>query len=73
MKTKCPYCNYQATRHETLDRETCPKDDDISFCINCGEVSKYKKGKLIKVDVNTLDEQTKAEIREIETAWLRTR
>ena len=73
MKTKCPYCGYVATEHETLDERKNPREEDISFCINCGEVSQYKNNKLIKADLNSLDESTKQEINDIRVAWLRTK
>ena len=73
MKTKCPYCNYKATEHETLDKETNPKEGEISFCINCGEVSEYSKSGLIKADVFSFYKETQQEIKDIEIAWLRTR
>ena len=73
MKTNCPYCNYNATEHETLNEQKNPKEGDISFCINCGEVSQYKNKKLIKVELSSLDNQTKMEINNIRIAWLKTR
>ena len=74
--TICPYCNYEATEHETLEGATNKKDGDVSFCINCGEVSEFHEsvfGKLIKVNVEALDPQTKAEVKKIEKAWLQTK
>lgn len=71
MKTKCPYCSYKADTHETVDGNKSPKDNDISFCINCGEVSQYKNNKLIKIDLDSLDESTKREINNIGVAWVR--
>lgn len=73
MNTICPYCNYKATEHETLNKELHPKDEDVSFCINCGEVSKYSKGVLIKINIHYLDKETRKELKDIEIAWLRTR
>ncbi len=73
VNTKCPYCNYKATEHETLDEQKNPHEEDISFCINCGEVSQYKNKSLVKVNVNLLDEETQKEIKDIEVAWLKTR
>lgn len=73
MKTKCPYCDYLATEHETLKEEKNPFPGDISFCINCGEVSVFDGDKLIKIDVTKLDESTKQELKDIEIAWLRSR
>lgn len=73
MKTKCPYCSYVATEHETLKGEVDPKEGDISFCINCGGVNQFWKGGLIKLDLNTLTKTTRKEIKDLETAWLLTR
>jgi|GEM_PF-5168685 len=71
--TTCPYCNYKATNHETLAGETKPNEGDVSFCINCGEVNKFKEGELIKVDMESLDEKAKGELNDIRVAWLKTR
>lgn len=73
INTKCPYCNYKATEHETLDEQKYPHEKDISFCINCGEVSQYKNKSLVKVDVDMLDGETKKEVKDIKMAWLKTR
>ncbi|KKL52743.1 hypothetical protein LCGC14_2282390 [marine sediment metagenome] len=73
MKTKCPYCNYEADLHETLDEQTNPEEGEISFCINCGEVSEYTEDGLKKADVFSFNKETQQEIKDIETAWLRTR
>lgn len=69
MKTSCPYCGYIATEHETLDLQTDPKENDISFCILCGEISRYKSGKLKKVNINFLPKELKAEVAKIKDAW----
>ncbi|GAI29874.1 unnamed protein product [marine sediment metagenome] len=73
MKTKCPYCNYIATEHETLSKQKNPKEGDIGFCFNCGEIDQFKNNKLVKVDLESLDESTKKQINKIRVAWLRTR
>ena len=76
METKCPYCNYIAEQHETLNNSNpnaVPKVGEISFCINCGEVSKFSKNGLIKVDIESLDEDMKMQLKEIDTAWVKTR
>ena len=71
IKTICPYCNYVATMHETLDKQENPINKDISFCINCGEPSVFKDKVLVKVDVETLPKETKEEVNDIRVAWLR--
>ena len=71
MKTKCPYCKYVANRHETLEREENPNENDVSFCANCGEVSLFKKEGNVKVDLDSLDEDAKTEINDIRIAWLK--
>lgn len=73
MKTKCPFCDYKATEHKTLEGFNLPEDEDISFCINCGEVSKFKINKLVKVDVRLLGKSERKELNEIRIAWLKTR
>ncbi len=74
MKTKCPYCSYIATEHETLDdKNKKPKDGDPSFCINCGEVGMFKSVGIIKVSLSSFDVETQEEIKRITDAWLRTR
>ena len=74
--TTCPYCSYEATEHETLNKDTNTRDGDISFCINCGEVSQFSNSSyrgLVKVDVNSFDLETQKEIKDLEIAWLKTR
>lgn len=73
MKLRCPYCDYLQTEHETLKGETNAIDGDISFCINCGEVSEFKEGKTIKINEEDLDAETKKEFNRIRHAWLRVR
>ncbi len=73
MKTKCSYCGYIATEYETIDGEKNPVDEDIGFCIECGEFSQFKNDKRVKLDLNSLNESTKQEINRIRVAWLRTR
>lgn len=68
--TICPYCNYHATDHEQLvDQGKQPKLDDLSFCINCGEVSKFSWEGLKKIKIDDLDEENKKEIKKIKEAW----
>ena len=71
--TICPYCKYEATNHETLGNQKNHKKGDISFCINCGEISKFKNHGLIKINLNSLDESIKQQINDIRVAWLRRR
>ena len=71
MKTNCPYCNYIATEHETVDNQKNPHKEDISFCIECGEVSQYSRKVLVKIKVDSLDRSLQRQIRDIQTAWLR--
>lgn len=73
MKTICPYCKYKATNHETIAGEKDHQDGDISFCINCGEVGTFKEREIVKVDVLTLDPDTRKQIYKMEHAWLQTR
>ena len=73
MNTKCPYCNYIATDHESLDNQKNPRKEDISFCINCGEVSQYSGNNLIKIKVDSLGRSLQRQLSDIQTAWLRQR
>lgn len=71
--TTCPYCNYKATEHETMEGGLNPNDGDLSFCINCGEVNQFKDGDLAKVDTDSLDEDAKEKLNDIRVAWLKGR
>jgi uncharacterized Zn finger protein len=70
-KTICPYCGYKSTNHETLEGKNKPKNGEISFCMNCGEVSKFTKKELVKVNIEELKYCTREEINDIRVAWLR--
>lgn len=71
--TICPYCNYKATDHETLDGGELPNDWDISFCINCGEASEFRNRILIKLDEEKLEGEAKEQFNKIKEAWLKVR
>lgn len=73
LKTKCPYCSYRSNRHETLKGGENTRENDISFCANCGEISAFKNKGLVKIDLNSLDGNTKREINDIRVAWLKQR
>lgn len=77
MKTKCPYCKYIANRHLTLKDEDNPREDDVSICIDCGEVSVYKKKgnslSLVKVNLDDIDKNARKEINDISIAWAKTK
>jgi len=75
MKTICPYCKYKANKHEALEEKNNPSplEGDVSVCINCGEISEFNSGYLIKVDFKSLDEKTKKDVKKIKKAWLQTR
>jgi len=68
---KCQYCGYIFTKHETLQGDKNHRDGDISFCINCGEVSQFKGNKISKINELDLDEKTRKEVFRIQHAWLR--
>ena len=72
INTRCPYCDYKATKHESIHGPGTPKDKDISFCIECGEISTYLANTLIKLNINDLDELTKQKLKDLEIAWLQT-
>lgn len=65
----CPYCGYLSTNHETLEGEDNPKVGEISFCIKCGEISRFTKTRLIKQDIRELDEEEYEEVMKIREAW----
>lgn len=66
---KCPYCWYSSTNHETLDGNKNPKIGEISFCISCGEISKFTKTRLIKQDIRELSDEEQEEVMKIREAW----
>ena len=72
MKTKCPFCDYLATNHETLDNDrVTPKEGDVSFCINCGQINIFGEfGGLMKCDIKDLSDEVREEIQKIKKAWL---
>lgn len=72
MKTECPYCNYKLDAHfnsKDADDKERPHDNDLGFCINCGEVLEFIKNKAEKIDIDTLDEVSKQEIIRVTDAW----
>ena len=73
MKTKCPHCGYIATEHETLNEETVPVNEDICFCIDCGDISEFNNGERTKVEFSSLDDDTKKELIKIKAAWVITK
>ena len=48
-----------------------PKPGDYGFCINCGEVNQYTKTGVKKVEIDSLSESCKQEIKRITDAWLK--
>lgn len=70
MKTICPYCKYEAECHEELeDLGDKPKNNDFSFCINCGEISRFSERKLIKVAENRIPYYVQERINKIRLSW----
>lgn len=68
--TKCPYCDYSANQHEELiNKGLNPIIGDISFCIKCGEISKFTKQGLTKQAITELDEETTEKVLEIRDRW----
>ena len=69
---KCPYCEYEGNKLETLAGAKDFTENDIIFCIKCGEISQFVSGIRIKLDPKNLyDEDIKSEMAKIEHAWLR--
>ena len=73
MNTTCPQCGYKATDHTQLFKDGAPADGDISFCIKCAGINEFLNDTLVKVDIDSLDEGIRRQVKEIETAWLRTK
>lgn len=72
--SSCPYCNYIATEHEELeDKGNVPEIGDVSFCINCAEISTYSKVGLIKIDIITLPNEVQQKLKKIYDAWIQTK
>ncbi len=77
-KTKCPYCNYDSTEHEELNKKfTSPQEGDVSFCLNCAKLSLIKMKchqiSLIKVNIEDLPKTTQEEIKDIDLAWVKSK
>ena len=67
---KCPKCGYMGDQHTSLEEEKqSPKDGDISFCIECGEVSMIMKNKLVLVDERGLHPENILELARLRNAW----
>lgn len=67
----CPYCNYEINAHTTIKGEENPKEGDIGFCIDCGEAGKFQGDHIVKLDIESLDEDTIKEVKLIEHEWLK--
>ena len=74
MNTKCPYCECKLDGHfnsKDGNDKKGPKDGDYGFCIKCGEAFTFIKGQATKIDMETIDEEFKVELRRITDAWLK--
>ena len=72
MKIKCPYCDHKLDTHynsKDMSDKVGPKDHDYGFCIKCGEVFEFNKGKPKKINYETLEEKYKQEIIRITDVW----
>lgn len=70
MENRCPYCGYFSDRATHLEEEVTPEKGDLSFCINCGNVSKFDNNlNLVKINLHKLSFQEKKEIARIKSAW----
>lgn len=74
MNTTCPRCGYKATEHSRIKEDMeVPANGDLSFCIKCGGFNEFFNGALQKVDIESLPKESQIELRDIETAWLKTK
>lgn len=74
LETTCPYCGYVAELQAPMGSQQLPKLGDISFCINCGNVSKYDElSRLEKTDLCSLDSKDQEAIAKIKTVWRATK
>ena len=67
----CIKCGYKFTAHETADGQTEFSPGDISICIKCGFISEFTKTGLKELDVESLDPETRSEVKRMESAWVR--
>ena len=66
---KCPYCGYKYDCHKTVSGREDFKDDDISFCINCGRVGLFKGNTVVAFDEKRLPPDAQAEIARLRHHW----
>lgn len=66
----CLYCGYKIEGNETLDGDNSPGEGDISFCLNCGELSTFIGSELKKISIGDLEGEERTEVLKIRTAWL---
>jgi transcription elongation factor Elf1 len=68
---RCPRCGYTFQASTNLeDGKAKPRIGDVSFCINCGQVSKFwENDTMLPVKLDDLDKGTLMEILKIRKAW----
>lgn len=69
----CPHCSYKFHGHESLKGEYNPKAGDVAFCVGCGAFLTFTATGMATIDIRTLDEKTRKELKDIEHAWLLTK
>lgn len=71
---KCPNCGYAFQEHSNLkDENLKPKEGDISFCMKCGQVSRFGENEMIPMKLDDLDRVSLMQILKIRKAWLQTK
>jgi transcription elongation factor Elf1 len=70
-RRKCPRCGYAFEKNTSLeDEKVKPRIGDISFCINCGQVSKFwENDTMLPIKLDDLDKDALMEILKIRKAW----
>jgi rubredoxin len=67
---KCLNCEYEFEENTNLeDDKLKPKTGDISFCIKCGQVSRFGEDGMIPVKLDDLDRENLIEILKIRKLW----
>lgn len=66
----CPYCKHSIPLATALHgSKTKPVNGDISMCINCGKFGTFKDDGFEKLDIETLPQYVKDEVKRVKKAW----
>jgi len=70
MEIKCRNCGYAMDSHtEVMGAVTNPKDGDLSVCLSCGYLGRFRNGHINPLSHNqyaALNEETKTQLLKIE-------